>query len=191
MELELSAGSARMRVMVVDDSGLVPSLLLNSRIRAVGVCEGVYADGEQKQAGLLSVLSWKQIEPMELATWSIGLEHPVTSVRDLTLTGVSEPVVHLSGQVRSVERDSGLVIEEDETGQIVVQTTQTPAGIVGAKVEALGKWKRVGTKVILQGAFYRQASETSQAPPETLPVLTTAEQIQRLKPEEAKSAIIR
>ncbi len=65
VELELLSGTGRMRVEVADKAGLSTARLLNSRVRATGVCQGAFtADGE-KVAGVLLVSRGKEIKPVE------------------------------------------------------------------------------------------------------------------------------
>ncbi len=186
LSLELKAGSALMRAIVTDGSRLVPSLLLNSRIRAWGICQSVYTGEGQGSAGVLAVPSWREIEPLELSP-ELWTGQPVTPAGVLSTfksSGAPERVVHVAGRIRSVDPGSALVIE-DGTGEIVVETTRSPPGMAGLKVEALGRWTRVGTKMVLQGGFYRRADEPVDAKSESLTLLTTAEQVQRLNPKEA------
>ncbi len=62
IEMELSAGASRLRVEVADESGLSPALLLNSRIRAAGVCQGAFTTDGQRVTGILLVPGRQQIE---------------------------------------------------------------------------------------------------------------------------------
>lgn len=61
-QLELSAGSARIRVEVADSKGLEVTNLLNHWIRAAGFCEGTLTPDGQMVPGVLLVPSQKEIE---------------------------------------------------------------------------------------------------------------------------------
>ncbi|MGO8836747.1 MAG: ATP-binding protein [Limisphaerales bacterium] len=65
VKLELSAGADRMRVEIADGSQLPATPLLNSRIRAVGFCQGAETADGQRVPGVLLVPGGKEIEVME------------------------------------------------------------------------------------------------------------------------------
>src|SRR5262249_1629587 len=65
--LELSAGSARIRVEVADSRGLEVTILFKGWIRAVGFCEGALTSEGQMVPGVLLVPSQKEVEVLQLA----------------------------------------------------------------------------------------------------------------------------
>ncbi|MEY2429032.1 MAG: hypothetical protein QOJ40_1917, partial [Verrucomicrobiota bacterium] len=187
LELELRSGAGRMRIQVADGSGSSPLLLLNSRIRAVGICQNTYTTDGQKVAGGMLTPSMKQIESLEVdpAHW---LTYPVLSIGSLALTNfpnTSEPIVHVRGSVVS-GTSNGSIVLEDATGRILMNTTQPPMWKQAGKVEALGRWGRARTNVILRSGFYREIADIAKADPKTPPLLTTVGQIKRLSREEAE-----
>jgi len=62
LNLELTSGTGRMRVVVANARGLAPARLLNNRIRATGVCHSAFTTDGQKIAGTLLVSGADAIE---------------------------------------------------------------------------------------------------------------------------------
>ncbi len=85
LELELASGGQRARVIVADGSGLASDRLWHSRIRAVGVCQGVYTTAGQRVVGELEVPGGAQIALLRAAP---GLES--ASPLPATHTGLQE-----------------------------------------------------------------------------------------------------
>jgi signal transduction histidine kinase len=187
LQLELSSSTGRLRVEIAHPAGSSALLLLNSRIRVTGVCQGTYASDGQRVAGRLLVPGSQQIELLEVvsARWD---EYPVTPIGQLGATNVPknmEAIAHIRGKVRSVPPERGLVVE-DESGQLLVETTQRAPRTSGGQVEVLGRWSRAGTNVVLESGLYRElAGEESEAT-NALPVLLTVDQIKRLDRQEAQ-----
>lgn len=67
LELELRTETGRMEVVVADSSGLSPTLLMHSRVRAAGIGRSIHSMGGQRILGLLSVLSGADISRLEAA----------------------------------------------------------------------------------------------------------------------------
>jgi signal transduction histidine kinase len=187
-ELELSSEAGRMRVKVAGNSSEVPAFLLNSQVRAIGVCWSTYTSGEQKVAGALVVADWKQIELTQVAAeyWNVS---PLVPIGSLLATNnparTNEAIVRVQGRFRGAASDARWVLEDD-TGQIPVEGTQAPPKAVGTRVELLGKLKREGSNSVLQNGFYREMIESTNGTAAALPVLTSAKQIQYLSREEAR-----
>lgn len=186
LELELSSGTGRMRVEVADGSGRSPLLLLKSRIRAVGICQSTYTTDGQRVAGTLLTPSMKQIELLEVAPaqWD---ERPVLPISALAVTNflkASETIVRIRGKVRS-ENPGGVLLVEDETGQILVETTQ-PLPQKGLQVEVLGRWSRARTNLVLRSGFYRELAGKAEDAFKGLSLLTSVEQVKRLSRGEAQ-----
>jgi signal transduction histidine kinase len=186
LELELSSGTGRMRIEVADSSGSSPALLANSRVRAVGICQSTYtADGRQV-AGVLVVPSMQQIEMLEInaAHWP---RYPVLSASLLAGANFKErieTIVHVRGIV-SVPEPGGPLMLADKTGRVLLETTQAPPRAQGIEIEALGRWSREGSNVVLRCAGYRELMHKANGTTETLPLLTSIEQVKGLTREEA------
>ena len=111
----------------------------------------------QRVAGTLLVPSLKQIELLEVDSAHWG-DHPVVPIGFLTVTNflnTIEAIAHVQGRVRSKTPGESLLVE-DETGRILVETTQPLPRQEGGQVEALGRWSRTRTNVVLRSGFYRE-----------------------------------
>ncbi|MGD0815239.1 MAG: ATP-binding protein [Verrucomicrobiota bacterium] len=65
-ELELRVGNDLMRVDVFDDSGLLPTFPLHSRVLADGVCQSVTNNEGLRVPGVLLVSSWEAIHQLKV-----------------------------------------------------------------------------------------------------------------------------
>jgi signal transduction histidine kinase len=185
LKLELSSETGRMRVEIADASGASSALLLNSLIRVTGICRSTYTLDEHKIPGALWVPGLEQMELLEVAP-KLWTDMPIVPIGDLLATNFSEPaepMIHVSGRVRSVGPGQLLMIE-DETGRVALQTKQ-PLPKLGDRIEALAKPRQTGTNFVLQHGYFRQV-ESVKGEAGSLPVLTTIEQIKRLKYDEAQ-----
>ncbi len=63
--LELTSGTGRMRVEVVNGSGLSPAALLNHQVRVVGVCQSTATADGQKVAGALLASDQQNVQVIE------------------------------------------------------------------------------------------------------------------------------
>ncbi len=114
-------------------------------------------------------------------------DYPVVTigaVRQSNFSQPGEPVVRVRGQIRALEPDASLTLE-DASGLLLVKTSQRLPNAPGDQVEALGRRSASGTNLVLECAFYRLIGGNAGKLPEPLPTLTTAEAAQQLKPEEA------
>jgi signal transduction histidine kinase len=188
-ELELSSGAGRMRLKVAADSGDTPIFLLNSQVRAKGICLGTYTSEGQKVAGAMFVAGWKQIEPLQVAAehWN---ESPLVTIGSLLAnnrTRTNEVIVRVQAKLRSATPGAQWVLEDD-SGQMPVEGIPALPEAVGTRVELLGKLSWKGINCVLQNVFYRQMMATTNGTGGALPILTTAKQIHYLIREEAKRA---
>ncbi len=185
LKVELSSETGNMQVEIADGSDGSSVLLPGSRVRITGICWSTYTLEGRRIFGTMWTPNLELVELLEVAP-EFWISHPVLAVRDLLSTnfpGVGGPIVHVTGQVCSQGPSRSMVIQDD-TGEIVLQITQPMPKTIGDYVEALGRWSRSGTNVILRNGFYREV-ERAQKATEPLPVLTTAEQVKRLKRAEA------
>jgi signal transduction histidine kinase len=182
LDLELAAGSGRLRVQVVDGSLCSPSLLLRGRIKAEGICQSTRSLDGQNVAGVLLAPSANQIELLEVDS-SAWEEHPVHTVAHLC--GLREPpapdeLAHVRGKMYSSQPGESFVLA-DGTGPILVESGQRLLPPDGTQIEALGRWSRNGTNVLLRGGFCREIPAVP-----SLPLLTTVDQVKRLSRAEAE-----
>ncbi|MFZ0826329.1 MAG: ATP-binding protein [Verrucomicrobiia bacterium] len=96
VRLELSAGADRMRVEIADGSLLHAAPLLNSRIRAVGFCQGATTADGQKVPGVLLVPSGREIALVE--TRPEVMENTNANAGGL-------PVLTTAGEVHRLKRE--------------------------------------------------------------------------------------
>lgn len=185
-ELELSSDNGTMRVEIADNLDGSSSILLGSRTRITGICQGAFTSSGQMLGAVMWVPSLKQVELLEVEP-DLWTSHPVRSIMDLLSTNFQsqlEPIVHVSGRIHSVGTNGSMVIQ-DETGELVLETTQRLPEATGVYVDALGRWSRTKNGIVLQGGGYRKVEQRVQQEVAPLPLLTTAEQVKRLKHEEA------
>lgn len=179
LELELSSDTGRMTVEIADGSGASPQLLLNSRVRATGICLGTLNASGQDTAGRLLAPGIAQIEiqTMPAQQWS---QHPIVHISSLAKTDISpdaEMVVHVIGKAHS--SSGGKLLVDDETGSVQITTAGHFPHDDGVPIEVLGRWSRVDTNVVLRCAFCRETRELHDEA-KSLPVLDTIEQIKGL-----------
>jgi signal transduction histidine kinase len=188
-ELELASGAGRMRVKLVGNSTNAPLFLLNSQVRAKGFCQSTYTSEGQTVGGAMLVASWKDIEVMQVAGeyWTASTLTPIGTLLTNGLAATNEPIVRVRGTLVSVEADQSLQIA-DGTGQIRAEDVQLPSESVGTQVELLTKPEWQGTNLVLRGGFFREMARGSGTNTQTLPLLTSAEQIQYLPRAEAQRA---
>ncbi|HVM48355.1 MAG TPA: PA14 domain-containing protein [Candidatus Acidoferrum sp.] len=183
MDLELSSGTGRMRLAVVDGSGGAPLLLLNSHVRARGICQSTYTTDGQRVAGALLVPTIGDLDLLEIMPrhWvSIPLV-PIGSLGGTNLTA-TDGLAHISGQVQSCCAGQSSIVT-DGTGQVRVEAARSFSA--GARLEFLGRCCQAGTNVVLRCAACREVLAVSPGSPQHLPLLTTIDQIKRLSREEA------
>jgi signal transduction histidine kinase len=178
--LEISSESGVMPVTLAHGAGYLADILLGSRVQVSGVCLAIRRSVDGKNIGGLSATNADDITILQLAeeTWQ---RYPVSAISTLETTNVLEPVVHLRGQIRSMEPGRSFLLA-DETGQKMVEWRRTVPETAGMEIEALCGWHLRGTNRIFQCGIWRQFTTGNQT---SLPTLTTAEQIRWLKPAEA------
>jgi signal transduction histidine kinase len=186
IELQLSSEAGHMRVKVMDGPVGAPIFLLNNQVRATGVCLGASVAEGQRVAGAMWVASWKQIELLQVAAdhWT---ESPLASIGGLLAdqrAWTNGAIVRVQGRLRAEAPGMQLLVE-DGTGQISVEGIQAAPESAGVQVELLGKVNRRGAQAVLQGGFYREMVQSSGTNAQTLPLLTSAKQIQYLSRAEA------
>jgi len=143
-----------MHVDVADGQDDSSRPLLNSRIRATGICQSTITTDGQKVAGRLLVPSLRQIEILQPnpALWS---ECPTVSnawLMGADFLDASIRVVRVLGKIRSFQPGKSLLVE-DATGLVVIETSQPERGHIGSEVEVLGLRAGAGTNLALPVRF--------------------------------------
>jgi signal transduction histidine kinase len=100
LELELSSDTGLMRVEVADSSGGSPQTLVNSRIRATGICLGARATDGQKVAATLLAPGMGQIELLE-PQGDRGSDPPANSAGN----PAALPTLHTIEQIKRLTRE--------------------------------------------------------------------------------------
>ena len=180
LDLELTSGSRHTHVEV-PSAGQVPRmLLLNSKIRAVGVCQTLHILSGELVLGRLSVCHWNQIQPLEAPPESWNT-YPITKIDSLLQSNFAAStlsIVRVRGHVRSVNPGFGMIVE-DKTNEVFVETAAPLSVGRGSEVEVLGQRKWSSTNVVLQFGFYRKITDRG------LPLLNRVEAVKELSRVEA------
>lgn len=186
LELELQSPTGnRLQANIADADGLAPELLLNSELTVAGVSRNVLIPGGQRIFGLLSVASAADVQLVTVAP-EVWTAYPTASTADLSPLALRTNlgnIVHLQGRLQPADGSLRLNLT-DGTGSLLLAHNGLAENLIGREVEAIGVCGRVGTNFILSGNCVR--AKVPDAWDTALPQLTTAEQILRLKPEEAR-----
>jgi len=180
LELELTSGNDHLSLIAPDGFHFSTPLLLNSRIRATGICETVRTLGGRLIFGRLTVCGAESITPLE-APPEMWNNYPVTEIASLAGSAVpvsAGRIVHLRGRVRTLSPGPGAVLE-DQTGSILVETAGTAPVEAAGPVEMLGEAFPISTNAVLRFGFKRKLMENG------LPLLTKVEQVKELNRVEA------
>lgn len=108
LDLELSSSIGRMRVEVLDVSGLSQPPLLNRQIRATGICVPARTIDGQTVAGELLTPGIRQLEfrDADAGTWSHGLENkPPGETKTAAAKSASLPLLTQVDQIKRLTRD--------------------------------------------------------------------------------------
>ncbi len=183
--LELrSANSLPVHIEVLNRMDLPPELLFKSQLRVSGLAIPVTSAAEQKTLGLVALAGSRTIQVIELApeAWEA---YPLCSLADAVATTNSEPAVaHLIGWLRHASPDSDSPFCLSDGGaRVSLGTTWKSETLVDTLVEAIGVLHRSSTGFSLGSHCLRPAPAQRH---EDVPAsLTSAEQVLRLKREEA------
>jgi len=183
LELELTSPTGTIRVELADASGILPGLLLHSRVQALGISRTTRTSDGHIILGALWVPAPQLLQVLEPAStfWS---SQPVTDLHQLLTTHSltpSLPPVHVRGQARPA--GDSLVMLDDGTGQVPL-LSPPPPGAANSFLEVLATPQWSGTNLVLRVIFC-QALKGAPTNAATLPTLTTVEEIKRLKRTEA------
>jgi len=185
LEIELATGSGRVRMKVAENSDCSFAVVPQNRIRAVGVCHPILRLDGIEVPGEFFVQNWSDLE-QRYVTPDLWATYPLMTIRSALATGFSsnsQPVVHLRGKIIQPAAGQPSFLE-DVSGRIALETIGTNYAS-GETSELLGRLDAGGTNRVLRCEFFRRVGETSDRPG-TLPILTTAGQVNQLNPEELK-----
>jgi signal transduction histidine kinase/DNA-binding response OmpR family regulator len=180
---EISNGPRRTQVEVVGGLPVVPALLLQSRVRVTGLAQAFLNAAGERVAGLCRVGSRTQVELLQAGA-SLWRSAPTLSPDGTHQSGGG--VARVQGRV-----DGGWganrVSLRDASGRALRIDPLTATNLAeGTLIEAVGQVAVDAEGMFLTHAFVRvAASASSEGSSPSLPVLTSIEQVHRLKPDEA------
>jgi signal transduction histidine kinase len=179
--LELSSEAGYMPVNIARGAGYLADLLLWSRIQVRGVCTAVHSSADGKIVGSLSATGRGDITILQLPeeTWR---RYPVCRVGAAARTNAGEQMLHLCGQVQSVQPEGSFLLA-DSTGRVTVESRLAQSEMAGRDVEVLGVMQSRGSNKVFHSVSFRPFTETTNQA--SLPTRTTTEQIRWLNPDEA------
>ncbi|HSR87574.1 MAG TPA: PA14 domain-containing protein, partial [Pontiella sp.] len=184
LEVDVMTEEGQVIVNVAEDAGGSYTLRLQNRIRAVGVARRIHNLVGSSVVGEFFVQHWDDIEQIYI-TSTIWNAYPLSRIGDLPLLESSydaEPVVHLSGAIIPMGDRQPMVIE-DGSGRILLDGS-VPDDYVGRSSHVLGRLSLDGTNAVLRSIQFQRLGE-SGTETNSLPVLTTAEQVSQLSLDEA------
>ena len=183
-ELELSSPAAHVRVELAEATGSYPALLANCRVRVTGLCRRAHTPDGQGIPGVLWVPDEQQLQVLDVPPelWTATPVVPLGTLAAATNPATAERLVHVRARVRRA--GGGVPFLVDGTGSMALVLPQPGAKVAEQMVEVLGICRPAGSNLVLQSVFYRPVKEAPESPAE-LPLLTTVEQIKRLKRSEA------
>ena len=184
MRLQLRSGTGQIETSVAQAAAIDPRLLVGSRIRLTGICQGAYTLDKQIVPGSFWSPSPDLIEVLETPQ-RIWTEQKISLIKELLATDAATPgeVVRVEGKIDSVGPGRSVAVK-DESGRIEVALAQWPSVIAEDQVEVVAQCFRQGTNVSLEHGLLRKISPAADGASQ-LPVLTSVAQIKRLSRAEA------
>ena len=185
--LELNTRSGAMNVILTDTVGMLSSLFDQAQVRARGICQAVTTLDGRRVPGKLQVNGLDQIEVLAASpeAWSRYVVVPIADLPPTPPGHFAQGIAHLRGRVRLVTASRGVELE-DSTGRVVFEPSIPGDVRPGGLAEALGTWRRAGTNIAFRCGLFRTIAERQDPGADSLPMLTTIEQIHRLKRAEAE-----
>ncbi len=159
--------------------------LLGCRIRATGILEPARSIDKQPGFSLL-VPSLQQIRVLDV-TPEHWINYPIVPIHSLTENNsndLTRTMVHTVGLVAS-NMDNHCVLIRDQTGQILVKTVQE-LPLIDRQIEVLGWLSHHGGAWSLEGGFYREITQKTNAGTASLPLISQAAQAKQLTRAEAQ-----
>ena len=187
VEFELTSDGNRMRVEVLDALPGIPSYLLRGRVRVRGLCPDVRNASGQNCAGLIVAAGWRSVRVLDVPPeqWQAFGDATVGSLSNAVVAGGNSGIVHLRGWLHGDPATQTMRFE-DGTGSAPLELLGRIPAETGTNVDCLSRWFWNGTNLIFQEAVCRNLPGESEAGSNAVHVLTTALQVQQLKPEEAQ-----
>jgi len=187
VQFELTSDGNRIRVEVLNAPPGIPSYLLHNRVRIQGVCPVVRNADGQTCAGLIVAAGWQSVRILKGSpeSWPAFRDETIGGLSNAVAAGNSGGIVHLHGQLYT-DPTTQTVHFKDETGSTPIQLLSGIPVEIGTAVNCLSRWFWDGTNISLQEAICIKSPNENQEKTDEVHVLTTALQVQQLKPEEAQ-----
>lgn len=187
IEIELASDGNEMRVELLNATQDVPSYLLHCRLRVRGICPKVRNIHGQTCAGLIVGDGWQSVSILNVPqeNWAAVKPQTLNDLTNAVASGHSNGIVRLHGKIH-IAPTTHAVHFEDGTGCCPIEYLGINRFATGTTVDCLSRWSWNGTNLFLQGAIGRIPSDASDTNRNDVPVLTTALQVQQLKPDEAR-----
>ena len=175
--LNLQGDSGAMRVFVSEGNIGAGPLLINSYARLIGLASPAESFRGGKIAGSLTVPAMDDIGIIDApeANWQACTEY---KIRDLVKSEKHDhEFVTFRGSVTDAVPGKSLTVT-DQSGTVEIRTPLANAGDVGNEVQVMGQaYSTNGSTVIHYSTYRGLGTETGQS----LPLLTSIDQIQKLK----------
>jgi signal transduction histidine kinase len=187
VEFELTSDGNRMRVEVLNALPGIPSYLLHCRVRVRGICPDIRNADGQNCAGLIVAAGWQSVRVLDVSPeqWGAFRNATISSLSNAVVAGDNSGVVHLHGQLHADPTTSTMRFE-DGTGSAPLELLGGIPVETKTAVDFLSRWFWNGTNLLFQAAVGGKSPDESDATSSAVHVLTTALQVQQLKPEEAQ-----
>jgi signal transduction histidine kinase len=184
LEIELVTGSGHVVMKVAENSDCSFTLTPQNRILAVGVSRNILRLDGTKAPGEFFVQSFRDIDQRYVSPdlWAAYPLMTISNAMTAEFPSNSSPIVHFNGKIIQTGAD-GLTFFEDASGRIAFKFTGSTYPGSQQTCEVLGRLSAEGTNRVLRCGFFRRVGENSTNSG-TLPILTTAEQVNRLNLEE-------
>lgn len=192
MELELrSPREGRLQVEILDGAGIPTGLLLNNRVSITGVSRKVTVSGGQQIYGLVTTASSHELHLVEAApeVWAANVLRTVSDLPSIKNGPGGEIIVRMCGKLEQ-PTGGGAILFKDDTGLLELGNRVVPTrSLIGQEVDVLASCRPVAGRWVLEAGFFRAAIQKELTQVQPQPLLTTAEEVLRLKPSEAAQAL--
>ncbi len=185
LKFELSSDENRMQIEVLNTPSGIPWYLLNSRVSVQGICQDTKNIEGQKYVGSIIMPNWLGLRVLEVAPgqWSALGNATIADLNHAAST-INAGMACFRGRIR-LDPLTQKMRFEDATGSVPINFLNGIPPNTNSDIECLSRWTRSGTNVVFQEAVAREALKEQGGRSNTLPLLTTAIQVQQLTREEA------
>lgn len=185
LKFELSADENRMQVEVLGAPDGIPWYLLNSRVTVRGLCLDSKNVRGQRYAWKIVAADWRDVRVLDVARgqWEAFGDTTVGELNRET-GATTNGVACLHGHIGTNLLTQKMQFE-DATGVAPIDLLTGIPGDTNTDMECLSQWSFRGTNLTLHEAVVRLIAKTLAGTSNSLPLLTTAVQVQQLTREEA------